>query len=281
MFKKLYTCFSATSIFLILVLLHGVHAPSAVGAEYSFGIVPQYDQRQMFAIWKPILNELEKLTGLSFRLVPTPTIPAFEKGFLKGSYDFVYMNPYHLLKANKAAGYLPIIRDRADLHGILVARKDSPVKSPADLEGKTVVFPAPNSMGASLLMRADLTNLFHIHFTPKYVTSHDSVYLHVAKGLAEAGGGVEKTLKEQEGAIKDSLKIIYETRPMPSHPVAAHPRIAESVAEKVRRAFIVMESTAEGRVLLAKIPMNHPVATSFKEYAPMLKWGLGSFWVQE
>lgn len=273
---------ATVAIFCIFALFHGWHAPSARGAEvYTVGVVPQYDQRQMFATWKPILNELEKRTGLSFKLVPAPTIPAFEKEFLKGAYDFVYLNPYHLLKANKSAGYLPIIRDRADIRGILVVRKDSPVKSPSELHGKTVVFPAPNSMGASLLMRADLSNVFHIQFAPLYVTSHDSVYLHVAKGLAEAGGGVEKTLQEQEGAIKDALKVIYETRPIPSHPVATHPRVPASVAEKVRRAFIEMGAAPGGRELLAKIPMKHPVPASLQDYAPMMKWGLDAFWVKE
>ncbi len=273
---------TAVTLFIIFVLFQMWHTPVASGADtYTFGIVPQYDQRQMFATWKPILNELEKRTGLSFRLVPTPTIPAFEKEFLKGGYDFVYLNPYHLVKANKAAGYIPFVRDRNDLRGILVARKDSPIKSPSELNGKTLVFPAPNSMGASLLMRADLSNLFHIKFKALYVTSHDSVYLHVAKGLAEAGGGVEKTLQEQEGAVKDALKVIYETRPMPSHPVASHPRIPNAVVEKVRKAFIEMETTPGGRELLAKIPMKHPVAAAMKEYAPMMKWGLDTFWVKE
>jgi phosphonate transport system substrate-binding protein len=282
MMHKICNYKAAVTMLLLLALFQVWHAPTASGADaYSFGVVPQYDQRQMFATWKPVLNELEKRTGLSFRLVPTPAIPAFEKEFLKGSYDFVYLNPYHLIRANKSAGYLPLVRDRGDLRGILVARKDSAIKSPSELNGKTIVFPAPNSMGASLLMRADLTNLFHLRFTPLYVTSHDSVYLHVAKGLAEAGGGVEKTLLEQEGVVKDALKVIYETRPMPSHPVASHPRVPASVSEKVRRAFMEMEATPGGRELLAKIPMKHPVATALKDYAPMMKWGLDDFWVKE
>jgi phosphonate transport system substrate-binding protein len=235
----------------------------------------------MFATWNPILNELEKRTGLPFRLVSTPTIAAFDKECLKGTYDFIYLNPYILLKASKAVGYLPIIRDRSELRGILVVRRDSPVKSPSELNGKTIAFPSPNALGASLLMRADLSNIFQISFSPLYVTSHDSVYLHVAKGLAEAGGGVEKTLREQTGAIKGALKVIYTTRPMPSHPVAAHPRVNNPDAEKVRRAFIDMVATPGGRELLAKIPMNHPISASLQDYAPMMKWGLDAFWVKE
>jgi phosphonate transport system substrate-binding protein len=273
---------AAVILFWIFALFHGWHAPSAHGADaYSFGVVPQYDQRQMFATWNPILNELEKRTGLSFRLVSTPTIAAFDKECLKGTYDFIYLNPYILLKANKAVGYSPIIRDRAELRGILVVRKDSPVKSPSELNDKTIAFPSPNALGASLLMRADLSSLFHIRFSPLYVTSHDSVYLHVAKGLADAGGGVEKTLREQKGPVKDALKVIHVTRPMPSHPVAVHPRVSGQDAEKVRRAFIDMVATPGGRELLAKIPMKHPISAYLQDYAPMMKWGLDAFWVKE
>ncbi len=31
------------------------------------------------------------------------------------------------------------------------------------------------------------------------------------------------TLAKQEDTVKEALKIIYVTRPMPSHPVASHP----------------------------------------------------------
>jgi phosphonate transport system substrate-binding protein len=130
-------------------------------------------------------------------------------------------------------------------------------------------------------MRAELSNLFHIRFDPMYVKSHDSVYLHVAKGLAEAGGGVEKTLREQTVAVKDALKVIHVTRSIPSHPVAAHPRIPGRDAEKIRRAFIEMETAPASRELLAKIPMNHPISAALNDYSPMMKWGLDTFWVKE
>jgi ABC-type phosphate/phosphonate transport system substrate-binding protein len=75
---------SAGIIFLILALVHGGDPRYAEGADsYTFGVVPQYDQRQMFSTWKPILTELEKRTALSFKLVSSPAIPAFEKAFLK------------------------------------------------------------------------------------------------------------------------------------------------------------------------------------------------------
>ena len=246
-----------------------------------FGVVPQYDQRQLFGIWMPIVDELQKRTGLSFELVSEPKIPAFEKRFQAGEYDFAYMNPYHVLKARASQGYVPLVRDRAPLRGILVVRKDSAVQKPSDLDNKTVAFPSPNALGASLLMRADLVRGHGISITPLYVKTHDSVYLHVAKGLADAGGGVQKTLQEQEPAVRDALRILYTTRDMPSHPVAAHPRVPKADREKVRKALLEMAETKEGQELLAKVPLKQAVAASPEDYAEMLAWGLEAFWVEE
>lgn len=265
----------------LIATLAGLAPFSYAAEQYTFGIVPQYDQRQLYATWKPLMAELEARTGLSFRLATASTIAVFEKEFLKGSYDFAYMNPYHLLKANKAQGYVPIIRDQTSLRGILVVRKDSPIKNLSKLNNKVVAFPSPNALGASLLMRADLSELHHLKIVPLYVTSHDSVYLYVIKGLADAGGGVEQTLALQPKPVRDALRVLYTSREIPSHPITIHPRVPRADAEKVRRAFLAMASTKEGIKLLAKIPMKHPISASLDDYTDMLRWGLESFWVEE
>jgi phosphonate transport system substrate-binding protein len=265
----------------VVIIVTGLAPSSYAAADYTFGVVPQYDQRQLYDIWIPVLDELQRRTGLSFRLVAAPKTQVFEKEFQKGSYDFAYMNPYHLLKANKTQGYIPLIRDRAALHGILVVRKDSRINKLSDLNNKVVAFPSPNALGASLLMRADLSLLYHVKVVPLYVTSHDSVYLHVVKGLADAGGGVEKTLAKQEKPVRDALKVFYTTRDIPSHPIVVHPRVPRGDAEKVRRAFLEMASTKEGQELLATIPITKAVSTSMADYRGMRGWGLESFWVEE
>lgn len=248
---------------------------------YTFAVVPQFEQRKLFAIWKPVVDELEKRTGLSFKLVATLSVPEYEHEIAKGTFDFVYANPYHILKVSPSQGYIPLVRDSAPLRGVLVVRKDSPIRNLSELDGKKVAFPSPNATGACLLMRADLSTLFHVNVVPMYVKTHSSVYLHVVNGLTEAGGGVEKTLQEQGAPVRDALRVLYTTRDMPSHPIAAHPRVPEPVREKVRRALLDIGATQEGRAILAKIPMQQVVPAALKDYTLMRDWGLESLWVEE
>ncbi len=249
---------------------------------YSFGVVPQFEQRKLFLIWQPVIDELQRRTGLEFHLAGSAKIPEFEKEFMAGNYDFAYMNPYHLLTANNSQGYIPLVRDGSrQLKGILVAKKDSNIKKIDDLEGKILAFPAPNALGASLLMRADLTNLFHLDFIPRYVKTHSSVYLHVALGLTSAGGGVMSTFNAQSEEIKNNLRILYKTRPIAPHPITAHPRIDKNIRERVRQAFLEMAHTEKGKQLLKKIPMKKAITASMNDYKIISTWKLEKFRIDQ
>lgn len=265
-----------TGVFLSVLMA----AFAANAAEsYSFAVVPQYEQRKLFQIWKPIVDELARRTGLDLRLTTPLTLDEYERDLEKGTFDFVYVNPYQIAYLAQRQRYIPLVHDNVPLRGIVVVRKDSSIKSPAELNGKTLAIPSYNALGASLMVRADLARLFNAKVTPVVVKTHSSVYLNVANGLMVAGGGVEKTLQQQEPEVRDLLRIIYTTRDMPSHPVAAHQRIPVSVREQVKRAFLALAATNAGRAMLAEVPMTEVAPTSLSEFLPMQKWGLNAYWV--
>ncbi len=75
--------------------------------SYTFGVVPQFEQRKLYAVWKPVIDALERRTGLVFNLVTTLKIQDFEKEFLNGNFDFVYMNPYFMIVGNMSIEICP------------------------------------------------------------------------------------------------------------------------------------------------------------------------------
>lgn len=251
-------------------------SPEKKPAVYTFGVTPQFEQRKLYAIWNPIIAELRRRTGLTFKMATTLTIEDFDKEYFKGGFDFVYVNPYHVLKTRD---YQPLVADSMPLKGVLVVRKDSPVNNLKELAGKEVAFPSPNAFGASLMIRSSLERQYHVKVRPLYVKTHSSVYLHVVNGLVAAGGGVEKTLAEQDPAIRNILRVIYTTPGLTSHPVAAHERVSAADREKVRQALLAMDATPEGRALLAKIPTKQLIPVSMNDYEKMRAWKLDTYWV--
>lgn len=269
---------------LITLFLSTILGCSEVSAAdkpvYTVGVVPQYEARKLHSIWRPILNRLEEETGYRFTLRGSPNIPQFEKEFIFGDFDFVYMNPYHLIMANEAAGYIPLVRDTGRmLYGVLVVKKDSQIDSPKDLQDKKVAFPSPNALGACLLMKQELQDLFGVTVKPSYVKTHDSVYLNVLVGRAEAGGGVQKTLQQQKPEYQQALKIIHTTKKIPPHPFSVLPRVPDEVKNAVRDAFIKLGEKEEDRALLKKIPVSQVGPATMDDYAPLTEMELERFFV--
>lgn len=250
--------------------------------SYSFGIVPQYEARTLFGIWLPIIERLEAKTGYKFNLVGASTIPVFEKEFADGQFDFAYMNPYHFLVARQKQGYLPLIRDDAKkLFGILVVRKDGGIDNIQQLSGQDIAFPSPNALGASLLMRAELTNISGISFQPLYAETHPSVYMNVLTGKTLAGGGVMRTFNELGQASKEQLRIIYKTQGITPHPIVAHPRVNPKVRQQVMQALLDLNNDPEGKALLKKVPIDHAVAAAANDYQALDGMKLEDFYVAE
>lgn len=260
-----------------------IFASSTIADEdrvYSLGVVPQFEPLKLASIWTPISDAIFEQSGVRLELSGSSTIPEFEERFLAGDFDFAYMNPYHSIMARDAQGYVPILRDGSrSLFGILVVRNDDSALTVSDLEGSRIAFPAPNALGASLMMRANLDRIHKLDFEPVYAETHTSAYLNVLLGEARAAGGVMSTFRNAEPAIQDNLHVIYETARVAPHPLTAHPRVAHEIVDLVREAMLAIAQNDEGKALLSQIPMHEPVSSNEAEYQALREMELEQYLV--
>jgi phosphonate transport system substrate-binding protein len=270
----------------LLLLLLAVALPPAQAAErclgtagatpaYSVDIVPQRGVLDTFRSWAQLLQRLGQESGLCFHLHISDNFPDFEHALLSGVPDFIYMNPYHEVMGRHAAGYIPLIRDGAyELKGILVVRRDSPIGDPHELDGSTIAFPAPNAYAASLLTRSYLGKL-GVHFTPQYVGSHSNAYRAAVIGNVAAAGGANTTFDRESAALRQDLRILYETPPSMPHPLAAHPRVPHAAREAVISAMLRMAQEPSAQPLLDAVQIPQPVRADYRrDYGPIEALGL-------
>ena len=275
--------FICLSLFLLLFL--GVLPKSAESEvpEYIVGIIPQYTPVVTHERWAPFCDYLSQKTGVKMKLKLSKSIASFEKELMKGVFDFVYMNPYEPVQAKEEQGYLFLVRDSANpVVGILVVRKDNPVKSVKELNGGKIGFPSPNAFMASLYMRAVLIEQEGISFTPEYLKTHDNVYRHILSGMVIAGGGVKGTLKKQPPEVQEQLRILYETEAIAPHPFSAHPRVPEKLRQDVVAAIFDLSKTEEGRAMLKNIFIPEPIVADYeRDYAGLEKLRLEKYWDED
>lgn len=271
---------------LLLVVLGclqwNIAAAATTEKNLTLAIVPQFSSTQVYRDWSPILAKLQESTGLQFELKVYEDFARFESDFAQGVPDLVFLNPYHMVVAHKKQRYRPLVRDNTSLSGILVTKHDSPIQELSDLKNKTIAFPSPNALGASLYMRALLAEKFHIKINPVYVNGHQNVYRQVILGDVAAGGGVKRTLSKEPDAIQSQLKVIFTTPDMASHPLAAHPRVTSTVSKKIVAALLAMANDPEAAKLLSAVQLPQPVEANFKrDYADLAKLKLDRYTVIE
>ncbi len=257
----------------------GAQTPQRAVNNWSVGIVPQFTPAEITQIWTPVLEELSLRTGIRLNLQPSRTITAFEVSLESGEFDFAYANPYQALRASKKQGYLPMVRDRQPLSGVLVVHKDSPFIKVSDLAGQLIAFPAPNALGASLLVRADLDAVHRITFTPQYAASHSAAYANTLKGLTAATGGIEATFGLLSAEDKANMRVLYRTRETLSHPFMAHPKVPEAVRQKLQDAWLSLSADPAWNVRLAKIPFDRLTKTQSEDYKFLDSMNLDKYYV--
>jgi phosphonate transport system substrate-binding protein len=219
----------------------------------TFGVVPQQSASKLAQNWVPIMQYLSEQTNTNIVFATAPDIPTFEERLLAGEYDLAYMNPYHFVFFHEYADY-EAMAHRADkaIQGLLVTHVNSEVSDLQDLNKQIVVFPSPAAFAATILPQAELA-LQGVTVRPKYVNSHDSVYLVVANQLFAAGGGITRTLSNIDPKVGGELRILWRTREYTPHAFAAHARLPEPQRLAIAQALVNMHLDPKGQALLSRL----------------------------
>ena len=215
----------------------------------TVGIVPQQSASELARLWIPVIGLLAERAGVPLRFATAPDIPTFERRLAAGAYDVAYMNPYHYSVFAQKPGYRAFAKEKGRLlRGIVVVRKDAPMRDMAELANQPIAFPAPAAFAATVLVRAEFERQ-KVPIRPVFVNSHESVYLNVSAGRFPAGGGIPRTFETMEPAVRDPLRVLWQTRAYTPHAFALHPRVPGATGQALRQALLGLGGDPRGRAV--------------------------------
>ncbi len=245
---------------------------------YVLAVLPQFPPLDIYRRWAPFVERLSKELGVNIQLRVYEATSQFEDDIMNGVPDFAFMNPYEVVVVRKTEGYIPLVRDKKTIKGMISVRKDSPIQSIKDLNGKRITFVSSKTICSLLLRRGLSTRKEKIHFIPQYVGTASNVYRNVILGKASAGGTLDTSFKKEPDEVRSQLRTIYETPPIASHPLAAHPRVPENLRQAVIDAVLRLARERDNHDMLNRIQMPEPVKADYKrDYMPLERLGLGKF----
>ncbi|WP_334021708.1 phosphate/phosphite/phosphonate ABC transporter substrate-binding protein [Alteromonas sp. S015] len=262
--------------FALLSLFVGVSVIPTHAKTFTFAVVPQQSAKKMAEAWQPLIDYVSNYTGFEVNFKTAKDIPTFEANLADGNYDIAYMNPYHFVVFNESVGYRALARQsNKEIRGLVVVHKDSPINSLADLNGAEIAFPAPAAFAASIITSAHL-RMNNVAFVPRYVNSHDSVYLAVQRGFFNAGGGIVRTLSSSPEDVKQDLRVLWKSKGYTPHAIATHSNMALADRQAILNALLALSNDSSKSWILDGIGFNGFIASNDSDWDDVRALGIAS-----
>ena len=242
----------------------------------TLGIVPQQSAKKLAETWQPLINYISEHANIDVVFKTAKDIPTFEQRLAEGEYDIAYMNPYHFVVFHDSVGYRALARQiDKRIKGIIVVDANSDIVSLDDLNGKEIAFPSPSAFAATIIPSAYLKQQ-GILFTPRYVHSHDSVYLNVQRGFFNAGGGIIRTFNGVDDNTRSALRILWESDGYTPHAIATHPRITDTQRDALLTALLTLSEDEDNKQLLKNVGFKGFISSVDEDWDDVRALGITS-----
>lgn len=248
--------------------------------EYVVGIHPLHNPKRLFEVYDPIVSYIEAgIPGTRLKLEASRNYEEFDKKLYSGHFDFAMSNPYQTVRSLKY-GYRVFgkMGDDENFRGIILVRKDSGISKVGDLKGKKVAYPAPSALAATIMpqyylhthgidINRDIENL--------YVGSQESAIMNVLRGHTAAGATWPVpwiTFTQEHPDMARQLEIKWQTGTLPNNGWVVRKDVPAELTAKFAALLFGLNSSAEGRKMLARLPISKFEAATDKAYQPVQEY---------
>lgn len=251
--------------------------PGVKQSVLFFGVHPLHNPQRLYEVYGPIVDYLNRhLKTAVIRLEASRSYEEFEKKLYGGRFHFALPNPYQTLNSLKH-GYHVFgkMGDDNEFRGIILVRKDSGIEKVSDLKGKTVSFPAPTALAATMMP------LYYLHthgldvnndMKRLFAGSQESSIMNVYLGKSTAGATWPppwKAFTQREPAIAGELVVKWETPSLVNNGLVARDDVPKEIEAQFASILFSLHTHDEGRRILAQLPLSRFERATDATYGPV------------
>lgn len=225
------------------------------------GFIPAEDARAMVRQSQAILDIVAKHTGLQIETFVGSDYNGTIEALRNGHVDVALLGPFSYVLATTQAPVeafaVTVIANtmQPSYKSIIIAKKDSPIASLADLKGRTFAFVDPGSTSGYMVPAA---SMILAKISPEkefkqvmYSGGHDATIVAVGSGKVEAGAVADRIY--HRGCAKgladcNTLKVVWESPPIPNDPLLYRKNLSEELKQKIRDAFFSVKNLPFGEM---------------------------------
>ncbi len=244
---------------------------------YIFAVHPLHNPARLFEMYHPIVDWINaRLPEGRLQLEASRNYDEFDKKLYAGRFHFALPNPYQTVNAmNKGYHVIAKMGDDSLFTGVILVRRGSGIRTPADLKGKAISYPARTALAATMMPQyylqthgLDVTR----EVENRYVGSQESSIMNVYLGNVAAGATWPLPWRQFQREHPDQaaqLEVKWETAPLVNNSVMARDDVPPAIRDKVAELLAGLHESDEGRAMLAQLSLSRFELATDRNYAPV------------
>ena len=248
---------------LVALILVPARAPAYMPEVLRVSAIPDENPNELLRIYAPLAEYLGKQLGMKVQFVPVVDYAATVEGLAAKKLDLVWYGGFTSVQAVRRtegkATRVVMRREDAEFKSVFVSRPDGPIKSLADLKGKTFAFGSVSSTSGHLmprffLLKNGINPDRDFGQKPAFSGAHDATALWVESGKVDAGALnflVWDKLVESKKVDTGKVGVFWTTPAYVDYVWTAHAELDPGLRERMAQAFLRLRyDSPEDRKLL-------------------------------
>ena len=209
------------------------------------------DHAQVIAKYQGLADVIGRSIQRKVHVVFAREFAQLDEGMKSRRFDFVLARPSdYPARAIRDHGYRFLASAKPDGQCLIIAGKDSGIRTVADLRGRRIVMPEPAAYmtkfcRAELRDRGVALEKENVH----HVREQGAVAFYLEQRLADAGGVASYSPVARKW-IAAGGTVVHRSRTQPYFPLVAGPAIGEPQRAEIRRALAALPQSPAGEAVL-------------------------------
>lgn len=233
--------------------------PDQWPSKIRLGLIPTEGGSETKERFEPLVKHLEKCLGIEVEAVSASDYAGIITAMSHKHLDFAYYGPKSYTEAAEKANAEALVMERnkkgePGYYGIIIARKDSGIKTMEDARGRVFAFTDPNSTSGflvpNILFAREIKTAPETYFKQvKFSGSHGASILAVKNMTIDvaATNNLDLDRMIEKGQVsQEDFNILWKSDLIPGSPIAARKDLPVSLKTAVTGALVSFSSDKAG-----------------------------------
>ncbi|HEX9205247.1 MAG TPA: phosphate/phosphite/phosphonate ABC transporter substrate-binding protein [Candidatus Deferrimicrobiaceae bacterium] len=249
------------------------------------GLIPEQSIFRQIDRYRPLAEYLSEKTGRKFELTILPRYGNIVENFRSLGLDGAFFGSFTYTLAHERLGVEVIARpvapdNTSTYYGVLLVRKDSGIRTPAQMKGKRFVFVDKATTAGYLLpleyFRANGIPDYRTFFRETYFAgTHEGAIQDVLDRKADVGAAkstVFLRMSRRDGRVAGDLVVLATSPDVPENGLAFRKDFDPAAKERIREILLGMAEDPAAAQALGKLGAERFIPTSNEDYRPVYQY---------